>query len=36
MVAGNVSQLQEVGDFEALNWSATTKLDTKHKASFNH
>jgi hypothetical protein len=31
----NVWQLQDVGDVEAQN-SATTKLDTKHKASFNH
>jgi predicted phage-related endonuclease len=37
----NVLQLQEVGDYESdrrsgTKLSATTKFDTKYKASFNH
>jgi hypothetical protein len=40
-MAYNVLQLQEVGDYESdrrsgTKLSATTKFDTKYKASFNH
>jgi hypothetical protein len=36
LIAANVLQLQKVGDFGAKSLSASSELDTKHKASFNH
>jgi hypothetical protein len=36
MVSANVLALGAVADFGAQNCQYTTKLDTKHKASFKH
>jgi hypothetical protein len=35
-ITGNDLQLQKVGDFGAKSLSASSELDTKHKASCNH
>jgi len=35
-MAGNGLALGEEADFEALNCQPSTKVDTKHKASFKH